>query len=163
MSTVQHPLAQPLSRTRLALASACVALWAAASLPALAASAEPAAIATAAGCSIVEVSNVRPQQGSLMVAAYADAQSFGKKPLVAIRVPAGDATTQRFQICGLVGNQVALMLFQDLDDDGRLARNVMGVPTEPWGSSGKPGMFGPNWESGQVPLDGKPIAVAMSI
>jgi hypothetical protein len=37
------------------------------------------------------------------------------------------------------------------------------MPTEPWGSSGKPGMFGPQWDSGKVPLDGSAITVKMSI
>ena len=33
----------------------------------------------------------------------------------------------------------ALALFQDLDSDGRMGRNVLGIPTEPWGASGSPG------------------------
>lgn len=126
----------------------------------------PALLAAAAGaqaqtCAEVEVANVRPQQGHLMLVAYADAESYNKKPLVSLRLPAGEAT-MRFQVCGLTGNEVALALFQDLDSDGKMGRNVLGIPTEPWGSSGTPGAFGPKWETGRVALDGKPIAVRMS-
>ncbi|MEN9629654.1 MAG: hypothetical protein RJA10_2881 [Pseudomonadota bacterium] len=117
--------------------------------------------ATPAGCVNVEVQNVRPQQGQLMVAAYADADSFGKKPLVQVRVPAGEATT-RFELCGLSGDVVALTLFQDLDSDGKMAKNLLGMPTEPWGASGKPGTFGPSWDSGRVPLDGTTIVVKLT-
>lgn len=113
------------------------------------------------GCATVEVQNVRPQQGQLMVAAYADAESFGKKPLAQMRVPAGDAVTS-FQLCGLSGEQVALTMFQDLDSDGKMAKNLLGMPTEPWGGSGTPGTFGPSWETGRVALDGKPIVVKLS-
>jgi uncharacterized protein (DUF2141 family) len=116
----------------------------------------------AAGCATVEIQNVRPQQGSVMVAAYGSADSYGKKPLVQVRVPAGEASMS-VQLCGLSGTEVALMLFQDLDGDGKMARNMMGMPTEPWGSSGNPGMFGPKWDTGKVALDGAPIAVKMSI
>jgi uncharacterized protein (DUF2141 family) len=114
------------------------------------------------GCATVHIDNVRPQQGQLMLAAYGSAESYGKKPLVALRVPAGEARMQ-VQLCGLSGAQVALMLYQDLDSDGRMARNLMGMPTEPWGSSGQPGMFGPQWETGKVALDGSPIVVKMSV
>jgi len=123
--------------------------------------AAPAAAATA-GCATVEIQNVRPQQGMVMVAAYGSADSYGKKPLVQVRVPAGEARMS-VQLCGLSGTEVALMLFQDLDGDGKMARNMVGMPTEPWGSSGNPGMFGPTWDTGKVALDGSAITVKMSI
>ena len=118
--------------------------------------------AQAQDCVTVEVQNVRPNQGHLMLAAYGDAETFGKKPLQALRVAAGDATMS-IQWCGLTGSAVALMLFQDLDSDGKMGRNAVGIPSEPWGSSGTPGMFGPTWDTGKVALDGKPIVVRMSM
>ncbi len=120
------------------------------------------AVAQAQVCVTVEVQNVRPQQGQLMLAAYSDAESFGKKPVQALRVAAGDAT-MNLQVCGLTGSSVALMLFQDLDSDGKMGKNALGMPTEPWGSSGTPGMMGPQWETAKVALDGKPIVARMSM
>lgn len=117
--------------------------------------------AQAQECATVEVRNVRPGQGSLMVAAYADADSYSRKPVTSIRLPAGEAV-MTFQLCGLRGNDVALMLFQDLDNDGKMGRNLLGLPTEPWGSSGTPGVFGPTWETGRVARDAAPIVVNMS-
>ncbi|MDP3224439.1 MAG: DUF2141 domain-containing protein, partial [Rubrivivax sp.] len=96
------------------------------------------------------------------LAAYADAETFGKNPLKMMRVPAGDAT-MTVQFCGLTGSAVALMLYQDLDGDGKMGRNAVGIPSEPWGGSGTPGMFGPRWETGRVALDGKPIVVRLSM
>ena len=121
----------------------------------------PAPTPSPAGCVQVEVHNVRPQQGQLMVAAYLDAESFGKRPAAQTRVAAGDAVT-RFQLCGLQGSTVALTMYQDLDSDGKMNKNLLGLPTEPWGSSGTPGSFGPSWETGRVALDGKPIVVNLS-
>ncbi|HZF78854.1 MAG TPA: DUF2141 domain-containing protein [Rubrivivax sp.] len=117
--------------------------------------------AQTAGCATVEVENVRPQQGHLMLAAYASAEDFGKKPLASLRLPAGEAR-MRFVFCGLSGEAVALTLFQDLDSDGRMGKNVLGVPSEPWGASGTPGAFGPAWDTGKVPLDGRAITVRLS-
>jgi len=113
-------------------------------------------------CATVQVDNVRAKTGHLMVAAFASADSFNKTPLVALRLPAGETTKMSFQLCGLSGNEVALTLFQDLDGDGKMARNLVGMPTEPWGSSGTPGAFGPSWETGKVALDGRAIAVKLS-
>jgi uncharacterized protein (DUF2141 family) len=130
-----------------------------------AAPAAPAKAQTAPqdGCAAVEVHNVRPQQGHLMLVAYGSAEQYRKKPLTSLRLAAGDAATMRFQVCGLAGSgEVALMLFQDLDSDGRMGTNLVGIPSEPWGSSGSPGAFGPSWETGRVKLDGAVIVVKMS-
>lgn len=113
-------------------------------------------------CAQVEVHNVRPQQGQLMLAAFDSAETFQKTSLVALRMAAGDAV-MKFEVCNLRGDSVALTLFQDLDADGKMGRNMMGIPTEPWGSSGTPGSFGPTWETSRVPLDGNTIVVKMSI
>lgn len=118
-------------------------------------------IARAESCAEVVVENVRPQRGHLMVAAYASAQDFGKTAVTQQRLPAGEARMS-FRLCNLNGAEVALTLFQDLDSDGKMARNLLGVPSEPWGASGTPGTFGPSWDSTRVALDGKPIVVKLS-
>jgi uncharacterized protein (DUF2141 family) len=123
--------------------------------------AQTAAPAAPQNCVTVEVQNVRPKQGNLMVVAYADAESFGKKPAAMMRVAAAEAVTT-FDFCGLTGAQIALSMYQDLDSDGKMGTNVMGMPIEPWGSSGKPGMFGPSWDTGKVALDGSKIVVKLS-
>ncbi|MDQ2779818.1 MAG: DUF2141 domain-containing protein [Pseudomonadota bacterium] len=117
--------------------------------------------AASPGCATVEVQNVRPQQGRLMVAAYNSAETFSKTATTSLALPAGDAT-MRFELCGLSGDTVALTLFQDLNSDGKLGTNLLGVPNEPWGASGHPGMMGPKWETTKVSLDGRPIVVQMS-
>jgi uncharacterized protein (DUF2141 family) len=57
--------------------------------------AAPARAQTAAapsGCVRLEVQNSRVEQGTLMIAAYGDAASFGKTPLVATQMRAGAET-----------------------------------------------------------------------
>ena len=142
---------------------------AAASVPAglaAAATTAPAAAAAASAtpgtvCITVEVHNVRPQQGQLFLAAYGSAETYGKQPLSALKAAAGDATT-RLQMCGISGDTLAISMYQDLDSDGKMGKNIMGMPTEPWGSSGKPGMFGPSWDTGKVTLDGSPVVIMLS-
>ncbi len=129
---------------------------------AAAAAGASAQTAPAAGCAQVEVQNVRPAQGHLMVAAFASAEDFSKKPVTTQRLTAGEAT-MRFTLCGLGSGTTALTLYQDLDSDGKMGRNLLGMPTEPWGSSGTPGAMGPTWEGARVPLNGSTIVVRMSM
>lgn len=130
--------------------------------PALAAD-TPTPAASPAGCAVLELHGVRPGQGQLMINVFGSAESFGKKPLASMRVPAGADATQRVTACGLDrATEIAVMMFQDLNGDGQMARNVLGVPSEPWGSSGKPGMFGPSWETGRVVLNGVAVLVQLS-
>ena len=124
-------------------------------------SVSPPAQSAAPGCADVEVINVRPNQGHLMVAAYLSADTFTKRPVVSVRLAAAEAT-MRFELCGLSGDTVALTLFQDLDSDGKMGSNLLGMPTEPWGASGSPGMTGPSWATSSVALNGSPIVVKMS-
>ena len=121
-----------------------------------------AAPARAETCVQVEVQNVRPEQGMLMIAAYADAASFNKAPVVAAQMKAG-AATMTFPLCGVSGASLALTLYQDLNGNGKLDANLLGIPSEPWGASGKPAaMSAPTWEATSVPLDGTPIVVRLS-
>jgi uncharacterized protein (DUF2141 family) len=120
-----------------------------------------AAPAWADTCATVEVRNVHPGQGFVMLAAYADAATFGKTSIASLKVAAGEAVMS-VQLCGLTGTQVAITSYQDLDGDGKMGRNFLGLPTEPWGASGTPGSFGPSWETTAVALDGKPIGVSLS-
>ena len=113
-------------------------------------------------CATVEVQNVRPQQGMLMIAAFADAASFNKSPVVATQMKAG-AATMTFPLCGLGSTSIALTLFQDLNGNGKLDANAFGIPSEPWGASGTPAaMAAPTWETTHVPLDGTTIVVKLS-
>lgn len=123
------------------------------------------AAATAQTCAPVEVRNVRPTQGTLMVVAYTSEAEFNKKPAAAMQLKT-TAETLSFSVClPAVATHVALMMFQDINDNGKMDSNILGIPSEPWGSSGKPSNFGPpNWAAASValPADGKPIVVMLS-
>jgi uncharacterized protein (DUF2141 family) len=130
-----------------------------------AASAAFGAHAAEPACIQVEVQNLRPQEGVLMVAAYTDAAGYkARKWATSLQVRAGASTTQSVQLCGLSGESVALSMYQDLNGNGKLDTSILGMPTEPWGASGKPSaMSAPTWETTQVPLAaGATIVVKLS-
>ena len=125
------------------------------------AQAQDAAPAEPKDCIEVEVQNVRPLKGWLFLAAYGSADTYGKQPLASVKTAAKEATT-RLTMCGITTDTVAISMYQDLDSDGKMGRNVLGMPTEPWGSSGKPGALGPAWDTGKVVRDGRAVVVTLS-
>ena len=156
-SAIPTRLSATLTRLSLTLAATLAThpAWAQTS-PSAALSSPPTA------CANVQVSNLRTGQGVLRVADYASAASYMKAPVAVLQVPVGEATTLRFELCGLTGTEVALALFQDLNSDGQMGRNLMGMPSEPWGASGTPGMMVPTWASTRVALDGSLISLSLS-
>ena len=114
-------------------------------------------------CVPVEVHNVRSSERRLMLAAYDSAADYGSKIAASSLQLRADAELLSFQVCGLRGPLVALSVFQDLNTNGKLDANAFGMPTEPWGASGKPSNFAaPTWDTMQVTLDGKPLVVNLS-
>jgi uncharacterized protein (DUF2141 family) len=119
-------------------------------------------LAHAEECAKVEVQNLRPAEGLLMLAAYSDAATFRKAAITSMRVEPKTATME-LQVCGLTGSSVALTVFQDLNGNGKLDSNPFGIPTEPWGSSGKSSAFSaPTWDMAHVPLDGSTIVIKLT-
>lgn len=119
--------------------------------------------AHAQACHPVEIRHIRPGQGSLMVSAFLEAAEFNVKRASAVEVRAGAAESITVQVCGLTGDSVSLMVIQDLNGNGKLDRNLLGMPVEPWGASANPrAMAAPSWETTQVPLDGNPIVIKLS-
>lgn len=112
----------------------------------LCAAALTGALAQAADLSVT-VTNVASAEGQVLVALFDKASAFPREVARGQAVPAGQRDAQgalRVVFAGLPVGTYAVSAVHDRDGDGKLNRNVMGVPTEPFGFSGRPsGRFGP--------------------
>lgn len=105
---------------------------------------------TSSVCTTIKVEGLKPAIGFLYLSAYDSAASYFKKPIWQTRVKVIE-TTESVQVCGLQVDEIAIMGYQDLNDNGKLDSNPLGIPNEPYGSSGTPPMFSaPTWESAKV-------------
>jgi uncharacterized protein (DUF2141 family) len=120
-----------------------------AALFALAASAQSA---RPVECPTMDFVGLKSGDGRLMVAAYNSAESFFKAPVWSLTVKVvGD--TMRIPLCNVDAAEVAITAFQDLNGNNKMDSNPMGIPTEPYGASGKPSTFGPpTWNDTKVAL-----------
>jgi uncharacterized protein (DUF2141 family) len=148
--TLSAPFAQ-LEFTMSALFKPMAAVWLAVALTACATpSTAPTAPAAAAGCMQLQVARLKVGQGLLLSAAYGSADTFFKKP-VWIQQSEAKSDTVTVDVCGVTSDEVAFSVFQDLNGNGKLDMNPMGIPTEPYGMSGKPVFGAPSWGNAKVP------------
>ena len=91
---------------------------------------------TAAEDLTVEVRQVDPNAGPVMVAVYDKAEDFPapQKGAAGQAVEAqGDSAVAIFH--GLAAGRYAVAVYQDLNRNGKLDKNFLGLPTEPYGFS----------------------------
>jgi uncharacterized protein (DUF2141 family) len=97
----------------------------------------------------LQVSRLQVGQGSLMAAAYGSAESFFKKPVWVGQAKA-DRADVSLAVCGVSAGEIAFTVFQDLNGNGKLDMNPLGIPTEPFGFSGRPVFGAPSWDNAKT-------------
>jgi uncharacterized protein (DUF2141 family) len=83
----------------------------------------------------VEITNVKAAQGKLLIGIYRPEEKFGEgKPAITdiIEVKTKGSKTATFE---LQPGKYALALYHDLNGNGELDKNFMGIPKEPYGFS----------------------------
>jgi uncharacterized protein (DUF2141 family) len=111
--------------------------------------APPPSAAAEPVCMQLQVSRLKPGQGPLMAAAYGSADSFLKQPVWVNRAQA-DTAQVTVAVCGVDSADIAFTVFQDLNGNGKLDMNPMGIPTEPYGFSGRPVFGPPSWDNAKT-------------
>jgi uncharacterized protein (DUF2141 family) len=92
---------------------------------------------------VIHVDNVKSATGQVMVALYDNADAFLKHPVRVTKAPADTAGTT------LVFHDVApgdygFSIYHDANQNGRMDRNLLGIPTEPIAfSNNAQGRMGP--------------------
>jgi uncharacterized protein (DUF2141 family) len=88
-----------------------------------------------------EVTGLESAQGQVLVALY-DEGSFLKKPVKAMRL-ASVAGKVSGSLGAIPEGAYALTVVHDENANGKLDRNMIGMPTEKYGFSNNPSLFGP--------------------
>jgi uncharacterized protein (DUF2141 family) len=113
-------------------------------LLALVAAAAPAAAqnSSTAVAVEVEIAGIETRTGYIRAALYPDG-GWSQRPVDGVDIAVGPETV-RFQMTAPAPGLYAVRLFHDVDGDGQMNANLMGIPTEPFGTSNDaPPRFGP--------------------
>lgn len=102
----------------------------------------------------IVIEQIPQAQGQVLIALYDNAEGWESDQAIANRAVAvsGDHVEVRFD--GLLAGSYGVKLFHDLNGNGELDMNFMGIPTEPFAfSNNARGNFGPaRWTDAQFSL-----------
>ena len=110
----------------------------------------------------LKINKVYDKGGEIRIAVYESEQSFDKKPVRSIAVPAVQGE-MLIPITGLPAGQYGIMLFHDTNGNEEFDTNLLGIPKEYWSASleGSTVIGRPGWSDVvfDLPEDGKTVAV----
>jgi uncharacterized protein (DUF2141 family) len=84
----------------------------------------------------VKVHQIRPVSGNLMVGVFNTERGFPDDYYRGIKVQIVD-TVMAVTFTGLPGGKYAVSVYQDLNKNGQLDKNMLGIPKEKYGFSNK--------------------------
>lgn len=106
--------------------------------------AAPQAIAVDAALTQLRVRGVTPNAGPVRVAVFDSAAAFPNRNAASQKLTLAGSSAAVAAPLTSSGNAVAVAVYQDLNSDGKLNRSAFGIPTEPYGFSGRStGSLGP--------------------
>lgn len=109
-----------------------------------------------------KITNVKSNEGSIMIGLYKTSESFLKKPYKSILVRSNAAGVQvTFE--NIEPGEYAISLYHDEDDNKEL-NTILGIPTEPYATSNNAkGRFGPpKWEDAKFTVSDKTVTQNIS-
>ena len=115
----------------------------------------------------VEFTNIKTAKGHLYVAVYDHPDAFLEQDRVRYKsiIPIEQTGPLKLSLGNLKAGNYAISCFHDLNDNGRLDTNWMGIPTEPYGFSNnaRPAFRAPKWKEAAFNLtsSGRSISVRL--
>lgn len=135
-------------------------------VPLLAAGCLLAALPAAAGEMAIQVSNTYETEGDLRAAIYDNAAAFeeGGTPVAALVLRLSQPGAQ-VSVGPLPPGRYAVRVFQDINRNGEIDRNLLGMPREPFGfSNDAMGSMGPpSFDQAAVTVDGGTTQVPVKL
>lgn len=115
----------------------------------------------------VEFSNIRAAKGNLYVAVYDREGAFLKVDQVRSKkiAPVLQTGTMKINLGNLPPGKYALSCFHDLNGNGKLDTNWMGIPNEPYGFSNnaRPQFRAPKWAEAAFDWNGTGRVISVRV
>jgi len=112
------------------------------------------------------IANVKSETGRVMVAVYDRAESFMRddQQVAGVMLPSRGGSA-RVVLGNLAPGRYAVSVFHDANGNGKLDKNLLGMPSEPYGfSRDAQGNFGPpSFEATAVALADAPLALTITL
>jgi uncharacterized protein (DUF2141 family) len=108
----------------------------------------------------VNLSGLYPLQGTVQIGVYASQEAWASGDAIAGASVEVDAENVTAIIEGLPVGEYGLKLYHDVDGDGSLGTNAIGIPNEPFAfSNNAMGRFGPaSWNDSSFQINAEEIS-----
>ena len=117
-----------------------------------------------AGDLTVTVDHIRNDHGSILAALYDSDASFMKQPLArasfVLKAAPGEL---RYVFHGLPPRKYALTVFHDENGNGRLDKNLLGIPKEGYGFSNSSDARPPRFDQAAFDFDGTTRSITITL
>ncbi|MGB6222389.1 DUF2141 domain-containing protein [Haloferula sp.] len=114
----------------------------------------------------VEVSNIPTAQGNLLIGIYDSAGTFVKTPLPqSPKIPLKSTEPIRARIKGVKPGTYAIVIIHDVNGNGKLDKNFIGMPKEPIAFSQNPKipMGLPSFDACSFVVDGEDLSLSIPL
>lgn len=113
----------------------------------------------------IELSNLQPGKGQIMVAVFNKAQGFLNLEAAVFKqgYPVSNNQGMTLQLPLHTPGNYAISCFQDINNNGVLDKNFLGIPTEPYAFSqgARPKFRAPTWEEAQFYYNGQTLQLRL--
>ena len=112
----------------------------------------------------VEITNVANKKGSLRIAVHDD-ENWLRRAVVSKAVSVGAASGETVTVTfDVKPGRLAVSVHHDVDGNGKMDRDVLGIPKKPYGFSGSAGRFGPRrFEKAAFDVESEPMTVGVKL
>ena len=117
-----------------------------------------------AGNITVTVENITKEKGTMVIALFDSRENFNELPVKYIKEPVKGQKSMTVVFADVPFREYAISIYQDLDENGELNKNFLGIPTEPYGFSNNPKILtGPSYEKSTFMLDKEGISMKITL
>jgi len=114
---------------------------------------------------ILRVTGLRSEKGQVKVGVFnSSAKWLGEQPIYSstIRV---DGQTVTWRINDVPNGDYGIAVFHDENSNGKMDKNVLGMPLEPYGFSNnaRVALGPPKWEKAKFAVNGSPVEVTIEV
>ena len=122
------------------------------------------AVTPEAGNITVTIENITKDKGTMVIALFDSRENFNELPVKYFKEAVQGQKSMTVVFTDVRFKQYAISVYHDLDNNGELNKNFLGIPTEPYGFSNNPKILtGPSYEKSTFMLDQKDISMKIRL
>ena len=115
-------------------------------------------ITSDSGHILVTVEGITHENGIMVIALFDNKNNFNVDPIRFFKEPVKDLKSITVTFDNIDYNKYAISVYHDINENGKLDKNMIGIPTEPYGFSNNPRIItGPSYEKSAFELKEKEL------